>query len=338
MNQSTNKKSTQIDIPVALIFFSRPDVLEQTFNAIRAARPSKLFLIQDGSRQHNPNDQKNIKKCQQIVNDVDWDCEVFKNYSDTNLGCGMRVSSGISWAFQHVDRLAIIEDDCVPSNSFFHFCQELLEKYKNDERIGMISGMNNLGIYDEPSSDYFFSRTGSIWGWATWKRVWDNFDFNMNWLNEKETVKLLKDNFGQAFLNKALQKQKTLLSGQTLTSWSYQHGVNIRLHSGLIIVPRNNLISNVGLTENGANSLSSIKFTPRAMRQIYYMKTYELDFPLKHPKYIINDVEFKKKLDRLMGNGHPWVRFFRTIESITYRIIYGDFKGLLKGLKRRLKR
>ncbi|NLF42032.1 MAG: hemolysin activation protein [Bacteroidales bacterium] len=248
----------------------------------------------------------------------------------------MRVYSGISWAFEHVDRLAIIEDDCVPSLPFFKFCEELLEKYKDDERIDMISGMNNLGIYEETPYDYFFSTAGSIWGWATWKRAWNSIDFNMEYINDKDAERLITNLHGKSLYKRVRTMHKKLKRGERLTSWSLQKGMNMFLNSGLIVVPKKNLITNVGLTENGANSLSSIKFTPRAMCQIYYMKTYDLDFPLKHPKYIINDVEFKKKLDRLMGNGHPCVRFFRTIESITYRIIYGDFKSIFKGLKRRI--
>jgi hypothetical protein len=330
---NNNYKTT---VPVALVFFSRPDVLKLTFEAIREAKPSTLFLIQDGSRSGNLNDEIKIQECREIVKNIDWDCKVFRNYSEENMGCGMRVFSGISWAFQHVDRLAIIEDDCVPSLDFFKFCEELLEKYKDDERIDMISGMNNLGFFDKTPYDYFFTLYGTIWGWATWKRVWDTIDYKMNWLNDTDATRLIENLHGKDRIKIGREKYRLLNSNEKLTSWSYQRGINALLNSRLAIVPKFNLITNVGLTENGANSLNSIKFTPKGLRSVYYMKTYEINFPLKHPKYIINDIEYKRKLDRLMGNGHPWVRFFRTIESITYRIIYGDFKSIFKGLKRRI--
>lgn len=330
---NNNYKTT---VPVALVFFSRPDVLKLTFEAIREAKPSTLFLIQDGSRSGNLNDEIKIQECREIVKNIDWYCKVFRNYSEENLGCGMRVFSGISWAFQHVDRLAIIEDDCVPSLDFFKFCEELLEKYKDDERIDMISGMNNLGFFDKTPYDYFFTLYGTIWGWATWKRVWDTIDYKMNWLNDTDATRLIENLHGKDRIKIGREKYRLLNSNEKLTSWSYQRGINALLNSRLAIVPKFNLITNVGITDNGANSLNSIKFTPKGLRSVYYMKTYEINFPLKHPKYIINDIEYKRKLDRLMGKGHPWVRFFRTIESITYRIIYGDFKSIFKGLKRRI--
>lgn len=326
----------QIKVPVALVFFARPNVLKVTFAAIREAMPKTLFLIQDGARVNRKDDLSKIEECRKIVENIDWDCQVYKNYSDENLGCGMRMYTGISWAFKYVDRLVIIEDDCVPSLSFFLFCEELLEKYKDDERIDMISGMNNLGEYDKTPYDYFFSTTGSIWGWATWKRVWDTIDFNMEYINDNDAERLITNLYGKSLYKRVRAMHEKLNRGERLTSWSLQRGMNMFLNSGLIVVPKRNLISNIGLTENGTNSLRSIKLMPRGMRQLYYMDTYDLQFPIKHPRYVINDIEYEKKLNRLMGNGHIWVKFFRTIESIIYRIIYGDFNSIIKGLKRRI--
>jgi hypothetical protein len=327
-------KPVIIDIPTALIFFARPDLLKVTFEAIRKAKPNKLFLIQDGSRINNETDKFNIEKCRNIVSAIDWDCEVFRNYSEENLGCGMRVYSGIKWAFQHVDRLLVLEDDCVPAQSLFPFTEELLEKYKNDDRIGMICGMNNLGLYEEVPNDYLFTTSGSIWGWATWKRVWDNFEYNLEFLDDSYSTDLV---FKTEKTLESLSDYitKNLKEGKKLTSWSFQLGMNMFLQSQLNIVPKHNLISNIGIAENGANSVSSIKFMPKGLRRLYFMKTYTLKFPITHPKYIVNDTEFKKKLDRLMGDGHPLVKFYRTVESLIYRVYGGDFKSIIKGFKRR---
>ena len=133
----------KVDIPVYLNFFCRPDTFQYVFNAVREARPSMLFLSCDGARENRKDDEQNIKKCQEIAEQIDWECTVYKNYSEKNLGCGMRMYTGISWAFEYVDRLIILEDDCVPSQDCFIFFEELLEKYLNDERINMICGMNN---------------------------------------------------------------------------------------------------------------------------------------------------------------------------------------------------
>lgn len=325
-----------INIPTAIIFFARPDLLKVTFEAVRKAKPTKLFLIQDGAREGNVIDLKKIKECQDIVNHVDWDCEVYKNYSDGNLGCGMRIFSGLNWVFQHVDRVLIIEDDCVPSQSLFPFAAELLERYKNDYRIGMISGMNNLGVYEDCPNDYFFSSSGSIWGWATWKRVWDNVEYDLAFLNDKYATNILYktdsklEPMGQILSN-------NLKKGKKLTSWSYQFGMNVLLQNQLNIVPKFNMINNIGMSEDGANSVSSLRFMPKGLRRLYYMKTYEYQFPLKHPKYVVNDLEFKKRLDRLMGDGYPLVQMYRKIESIVYRIFGGDLAKFFKKFQQKIK-
>lgn len=323
-----------MNTPVALIFFSRPDLLKVTFDAIRLAKPKKLFLIQDGPRANSKTDVSNIVKCREIVSNVDWDCEVYNNYSEENLGCGLRVYTGIKWAFEHVDRLLILEDDCVPAQSLFPFTAELLERYKNDDRIGIICGMNNLGVYNETPNDYFYTTSGSIWGWATWKRVWDTMEYDLGFLKDNYSTKIVYQTDAKL---KGMGKflLDNLARGKRLSSWSFQLGMNILLKSQLNIVPKYNLVTNIGMSENGANSVSSIKYMPKGLRSLYYMKTYTVTFPLKHPKYVVNDLEFKKKLDRLMGDGYPLVQFYRLMESITYRVVGGDFKSIIKGFKRR---
>jgi len=327
-----------IDVPVALIFFARPDVLKETFSAIKNARPSKLFLIQDGPREGRMDDAEDIKKCRDIVSDIDWKCEVHEDFSELNLGCGKRVYSGLTKAFESVDRLVIIEDDCVPGKSFLKFCEEILEKYKYDERIGLISGMNHLGIYKECTDDYFFSFSGSIWGWATWKRVWDTVDFEMSYLNDQRVSRLLLNLGNKRIVKNGKKKLTELNSGKKLSSWTYQFVLNVLLQNMLVIVPKYNLTKNIGLTTNSEHSQSSIKRVPRGLRKIYFMKSHEMEFPLKHPKFVINDIGFKKKVDRILGTGYPLVRLYRIIESVFYRILTGNFSSVVKGIKRRFAR
>lgn len=315
-----------VDVPVALIFFNRPEPLKDVFDSIREARPSKLFLIQDGQRESNPNDEINVKKCKEIVDNIDWECEVHRNYSENNLGCGMRIYSGISWCFQYVDRLCIIEDDCKPSLDFFKFSEELLERYKNDQRIDMISGMNNLGNYNTTPYSYFFAQTGSIWGWATWKRVWDTVDYELSFLEDEDAVRLIFNlirpkRLAKDIIRNGKKKYDFLKSGGKLTSWSYQRGLNMYLNSGLIIVPHKNLITNIGLTSESVHAANSIKKIPRAIQKLFYMDTYKLDFPLKHPKYIVQDVEFDNRMNKLM-NPNKLVSTFRRVESLIRRIIF----------------
>lgn len=321
-----NEKDFLIDIPVALVFFNRPEPLEEVFKAIKECKPSILFLIQDGARETNKTDLINIEKCKRIVEQIDWECKVYKNYSNENLGCGMRIYSGISWCFEYVDRLCIIEDDCKPTMQFFLFAKELLEMYKDDQRVDMISGMNNLEIYSETKTSYIFSETGSIWGWATWKRAWSKIDYNLSLIDDEEAIRLLTNYIKPYRLRKYLIKEgknkRSLIQNSTrLTSWSYQRGINMYLNSGLIIVPTKNLVSNIGLTDDSVHSVNSIKKIPKAFQKLFFMKTYDIDFPLVHPKYIIRDLYFDRKMLRLM---YPVgvVRFLRKIESFIRRKIF----------------
>lgn len=335
-------ESKTIDVPVALIFFNRPKQFEQVFDCVRKAAPTQLFLIQDGPRKDNPKDMENIEKCRQVLN-IDWDCEVFKDFSDVNLGCGKRIFSGLSRCFEKVDRLIILEDDCVPSSSFFPFCAEVLEKYKNDERVGLITGMNHLGTFNNAESDYFFSNVGSIAGWATWRRSWQSVEFDLSGIaNDKNAMRQLffyqkyAPHRNWAYQN-VIQKNKMLQNGEKLTSWSTQFGTAQILQSKLIVVPSVNLMSNIGLTPESANSVSNINCIPRGLRPLYRLKLYEISFPLKHPRYVINDIEYCKKVDRLM---HPnkVIAKYRKLESIFLRIIHGQLGSLKKGLFKRLQR
>lgn len=312
--------TSPIDIPVALIFFTRPEPLSEVFKKIRQAKPSKLFLIQDGPREHSDTDADKIKECRDIVTKIDWECEVYKNFSDKNLGVGMRIYSGLTWAFQYVDRLVILEDDCVPNYSFFKFCNELLERYKADERINMISGMNHLGAYQTPNS-YFYSKVGSIWGWATWKRVWDQVDYNMEFLSDDVTMTLFKNacqpkSTTRALIKKGIERKINLDRGQKLTAWTYQFRMVRHLQSQLVIVPSKNLICNIGVTVDSAHAKDSLNKMPKGIRRVFFMETHELKFPLNHPRYMIEDVTYDNKVRRIMGGDSILIRIYRKAEMV----------------------
>lgn len=333
-------RKSNIDVPVALIFFNRPEQFERVFKVVKKAAPSKLFLIQDGARENNDKDAENVLKCRAILEGIDWECEVFKDYSNENLGCGKRIFTGLSKCFEIVDRLIILEDDCVPSDSFFPFCKELLEKYKNDNRVGLITGMNHLNSFDKVKSDYFFANVGSIAGWATWKRSWDLVDYDLSGIsNDDEAMRLLQNyqqfspNRNTAYDN-VMKKKKMLDEGKKLTSWSTQFGTAQILNSSLILVPKYNLMTNIGLSEESANSVSNIKFVPKGLQPLYRLKLFDMEFPLKHPKYIISDIEYGKEVDKLMRPGW-FARKWRKLESITRRLFIGDFGGIIKKVLRK---
>jgi len=161
--------------PVTFIIFNRPDKAAVVFEQIRKAKPQKLFIIGDGPRPGKPGEAEKVAEGRAIVDTVDWPCEVKTNFAPTNMGARRRVASGLDWVFSHVDETIILEDDCLPEQTFFPFCEELLERFRDDDRIAVISGNNHLkGTRVSPES-YTFSGTGHTWGWATWKRVWEGF-------------------------------------------------------------------------------------------------------------------------------------------------------------------
>jgi len=334
------KYKYKVDVPVFLVFFNRPEPLKKVFESIRMARPSKLFLCQDGAREGNKSDLENINKCREIVSNIDWECEVYHDYSKSNLGCGMRIFSGITNAFKKVDRLIIIEDDIVANQSFYRFCEELLEKYRDDKRINMISGMNHMGIYDKTKKDYFFTESGSIWGWATWKRAWEQVEYDMPYIEDKDLMNNLYNSLSNKqkaikLIKTGEERRKILSNGQKLSAWSYQAGMGMYLNNQVNIVPKYNLISNIGLTEESVHAVNDLKKIPKGLQRVFFAPTYELNFPINHPKYMINDKYYEKQVDKIMGNNF-WINNFRKLETALRFIIYGDIKGIYKRIKKKV--
>ena len=293
-------KKSLVDVPVALVFFNRDDTLKDVFEQVKKARPSKLFLIQDGARANRQDDVEGIEACRKVVEDIDWECEVYKNYSDTNLGCGRRVSSGISWVFESVDRAIILEDDCIIEPTFINFCDELLEKYKDDERVCMISALNHFCDWDCGDSSYFFAKTGAIAAWATWKRVWNDFDFKIEMFNDSYVQKVMSESFNHKRAARARLKnwQNIYDLGQkdgNIRYWGPQFGFIKYKTSALAIIPSHTLSSNVGVGAKATFSGSGAEFMKKSMRSWFFQKTRPMEFPLVHPKAMLPDTEYDKK-------------------------------------------
>lgn len=309
-----SRESDDQDIGVALIFFNRPDVLVKTFEAIAEMRPKKLFLIQDGPR--NNADLSQVLECRAIVENINWPCTVQRNFSEVNLGCGARIFTGLSWAFTQAEKLIILEDDCVPAHEFYDFCCSLLNKYEHDERIDMICGMNHLDVHDRISSDYFFCRTGSIWGWATWKRVWQSVDYKLEFLEDEYAVRMIRKIAGSRTVRRGKLLKEKLERNEKLSEWSYPRGINAVLHNGLSIVPRANMIKNIGLTVDSANTSGSIKYIPHGLKRIYKLNFHRHSKIMVHPRYIIPDLEYDTQVTRIMGNSNQIQFFMRRLEAV----------------------
>lgn len=325
----------KIDVPVYLNFFNRPDTFKYVFDAVKQAKPSKLFLSCDGARTGNKDDEKNMAACQRIAEDIEWECEVHTNYSKENLGCGMRMYSGISWAFEYVDRLIILEDDCVPSQDFFPFCAELLEKYKEDNRIYMINAMNHLIRYDETPNSYFFG-PGCCWGWATWKRAWKQMDFQMKFMDDEYSMRCVerKNPFHKNAYKEGKDRKSILNSGKKLSSWTYQSGMAAALESQMAIIPSVNLITNIGLTANSEHAVNNLNKLAKRTRAYFNAPVIPMQFPLKHPKYIVEDWNY---YDLVQKKFKP--NIFTMLEGYARRLIFaekGDIKVMFKKTLKKL--
>ena len=270
--------------PIIFLIFNRPQMTDRVFARIREAQPSQLFVVADGPRADRADDKEKCEKTRKIVESVDWDCEVFRNFSDINLGCKARVASGISWAFERVDRAIVLEDDCLPDSTFFQFCSELLEYYRDDERIMAISGDNFQFGRKRTKDSYYFSRYPHCWGWATWKRAWRYYDVDMKlWPQAKQENRLkgiLYSRTAIGYWHNAFQKTydgsvDTWDRAWTLTCW---------LQNGLCILPNANLVSNIGFTAEGTHL--TYEHSPFSC-----MPTEEMSFPLRHPSMILRNAQ-----------------------------------------------
>lgn len=320
------------DAPVFLMFFIRPHTLKEVFKAIKESKPKTLFLVSDGPRENIQSDLELNNECKQIVEDIDWECKVYKYYSNENKGMYITLYDSLKKAFDIVDRLIFLEDDILPSKSFFPFCAEMLEKYKDDERIHMICGMNHLGEYNEPTSDYFFSKAGSIWGFAIWKRTYESFDYHMNYADDSFALDLLKQNspiHRKVFLKYAQRRLNNSLEMEKRIAFEFQCGLSMYLQNRLILVAKKNMIHCMGATAGATHSPNDYRLLPKGIRRIFNMKTYEYQFPLKHPQYIMEDKVYELKVERILANRHPMVKIYRKLEGKIRKMIYGDKKNLI---------
>lgn len=325
----------KIDVSVLLIFFARPETFEVVFEKVRKARPKVLLLWQDGPRNGNEKDLDGIKKCREIAENIDWDCTVYRQYNDENIGCDPSTFMAHKWAFSLVDKCIVLEDDFLVADTFFEYCKELLDLYENDNRINHICGFNLLGDYKECPNDYLFSYAGSG-AWASWRRVVDGWDDTYMFLHDKYWMNNLKKKHGKKkfkqWYDKACERENL---GKAY--WESILGFDSLLNSRYAIIPKRNMVSNIGMTEGSTHSSTLVHLLEKRQQTIFNNPTYEMRFPMKHPKYIVPDYKYMDELDKLMGNGHPLLRFYRKVIYILNCIRYGEIKRLFVGVRRRFR-
>lgn len=268
--------------PAAVLFlvFNRPDVTAEVFAAIRAARPPRLYVAADGPRADRAGEAERVAQTRAIATAVDWPCEVKTLFRDHNLGCKMAVSGAITWFFEHEECGIILEDDCLPSPSFFPFCEALLERYKDDARVWHIGGTNPLPSAEPFSNEYFFSRYSAIWGWASWRRAWAHYDVEMADWPLVESLGLMNQVYPASAARHYSRVFSKTVSGE-IDTWDYQWQFTCSLQ-GLAIAPCINLVSNLGFGKGATHTTDSGNPLSR-------LPTGEMRFPLRHPMAFVTD-------------------------------------------------
>lgn len=332
-----------MDVSVLILFFNRPDHLERLWAEVRRAQPARLFLYQDGAR--GERDVAGIEACRKVVENVDWPCEVHRNYQTKNSGCDPSNFLAQKWAFSLTDKCIIFEDDDIPTQSWFRFCKEMLDRYEHDERICMIAGFNSeeKTPMDGPAS-YLFTRNFSIWGWASWRRVIDQWDETYAWLDDADEVRRLDDYIKRYKLRDDFL---AMARAHKASGKAFYETIFCSLmwrRDWLAVVPTQNQINNLGVTDDSVHFAGSIQQLPRGYRRIFTMGRHELDFPLVHPagsepgepheEY----VPYRESVYRIMAWGHPWIKVARSFEELLINIRHGQWSYITRAVSNRLRK
>lgn len=310
---------TSLNTPVAFIIFNRPDLTQIVFNAIRQAQPKQLFVIADGAR--FPEEAEKCQEARDIIKQVDWDCQVLTNYADTNLGCRKRISSGITWVFEQVEEAIILEDDCLPDPSFFHYCETLLEYYRDDERVMVISGDNFQDGHKRTKYSYYFSKYNHCWGWASWRRAWKYWDFNPEKWIEFRDPGLMKfvcdDPCEERYWTKIFN---TLFLEGKPNSWAYVWTFVCWSQGGLTALPNVNLVSNIGFGTDATHTKGESKFANLPTEDIG---------EIYHPPFLIRD---------RFADEYTFDHVFGGKDIREANTIYGKIRSHFSSNKRRITR
>ncbi len=275
-------------VPVLFLIYNRPGETQQVFDRIATYRPKKLYVAGDGPKEGS--DSGRVRQSREVLDHISWKCEVKTLFRDENLGCKKAVSEGISWFFENEEMGIILEDDCLPDQSFFDFCEVLLSRYKDAAEIGMIAGTNRFqDFFSGLQESYIFASNASIWGWASWRRAWKYYDVDMSdWPHHKASDFL--DHHTFSFLEKWRRRAvyDDVYSGK-IDTWDYQWTYARQKNELLSIVPKYNLIQNIGLTTEGTHVTNTA---------LQGMLSGKMDKKLTHPKDINTDQTFDRLLSR----------------------------------------
>ena len=285
----------RINTPVCFFIFKRPDTTQRVFERIRQAQPPKLLVIADGPRTEAAGELEKCQAGRAIIKQVDWDCEVLTNYSETNLGCRKRISSGLDWVFNQVEEAIILEDDCLPDITFFRFCEELLEKYRHHEQIMAIAGDNFQYNQQKTPYRYYFSRYAHSWGWATWKRSWQHYDREMKLWPQVKAENCLQDILEDDLAIRCWSNVFQQVYDERLDTWDYPWQLSCWIRRGLTILPNINLVSNIGFEAEGTHT--------KGKNPLANLPTKMMSFPLKHPPFILRNTQADNFTEKQLFSG-----------------------------------
>ncbi len=322
-----------VDVSVLILFFNRPEQLAKVFGQVRKARPSRLFLYQDGPRDEK--DIPGIMACRKVVSDIDWECDVHTMFQEKNYGCDPSEFISQRWAFSLTDKCIVLEDDDVPSVTFFRFCKEMLDKYEDDTRITHISGFNTDETTNDIEDSYFFSRAFSIWGWASWARVVNAWDGDYGFVKDPNQFGQLRQKTREHHLRSdmpamcAAHAQRGKEYYETIF-WAY-----MTLNDGMCIIPRVNMINNIGM-EGGTHYSAQLNLLPRRLRRQFTMKRHEIDFPLHHPAEVREYPGYQRRYHLLNAWDNPWRKVQYSFEELWLNLMAGNIGNIISAARKRI--
>lgn len=301
-----------IKTPVAYIIFNRPRHTAESFNVIRSQKPTTLFIIADGPRDGHPTDVQKCAEVRSLVEQIDWPCEVHRNYANSNMGLKNRVSSGLTWVFGQAERAIILEDDCVPHPDFFSFCDALLDLYAEDQRVSVITGNNFQDGQRRGDASYYFSKYPHCWGWASWRRAWLNYDgdilFWPEWQSSIKWTEIMPDSQERNYWKTIFDRVRR----NEINSWAYPWTASVWCKGGLTATPNVNLVSNIGMDSEATHTTSE-------KNDLSNMPAHPLG-ELTHPIIIKLD----EKADQYVFDhvyGGLYLRWPRNLFNYLYRIL-----------------
>jgi hypothetical protein len=302
----------ELRTPVAFIIFNRPEPTRRIFARIREVKPERLLVIADGPRPSQKGEAENCAATRTLIESgIDWPCDVRRNYAEVNMGCRRRVASGLSWVFEQVEEAIIVEDDCLPNPTFFRYCRELLERFRDDTRIMSISGDNFQFGRRRTEESYYFSRFPHIWGWASWRRAWQFYDLDMKlWPRLRDggwLADILGDRRAVAYWTQIFQ---ATYEGR-IDTWDYQWLLAVWANSGLAILPNENLVTNIGFEANSTHT--------RGRTRQANVPSIAMRFPMKHPPCIIRDRGADERVQKQYYPPHLGKRILGKLQQMVRR-------------------